>query len=265
MKISYNITGPDRKKLVAAIAEILECDAEYMKTPTCAYRIGDYTVDRDGNLNFDDRTDSDEVEQLVEALLEKGFEAEATEEVTGLCISYPRTKISDGGIERLNKLLEAKGGLIKKALGIAELPVETDDEKVSFPWFDEMPEPDEIAAYSRFICALCAFAENQKRVTAKETEPENEKYAFRCFLLRLGFIGDSVELKKARKILLSKLSGSGAFKSGHKRETEPGLAAIPTPENTAEVNVEEVLERLQDPQVQEEIKAILNGGDENVD
>ena len=41
---------------------------------------------------------------------------------------------------------------------------------------------------------------------------DNEKYAFRCFLLRLGFIG--AEYKAARKVLLRNLTGSSAFKSG---------------------------------------------------
>jgi hypothetical protein len=43
---------------------------------------------------------------------------------------------------------------------------------------------------------------------------ENEKYTFRCFLLRLGFIGE--EYKETRKVLLKNLSGSSAFKSGAK-------------------------------------------------
>ena len=60
------------------------------------------------------------------------------------------------------------------------------------------------------------FAKTAKRVTAKEKDTDNEKYAFRCFLLRLGFIGD--EFKGARKILLSRLSGSSAFKSGKAKE-----------------------------------------------
>ena len=52
----------------------------------------------------------------------------------------------------------------------------------------------------------------QKRITATEKDVENEKYAFRCFLLRLGFIGD--EYKDARKILLRNLIGSYALKGG---------------------------------------------------
>jgi hypothetical protein len=57
---------------------------------------------------------------------------------------------------------------------------------------------------------------NQKRITAKEKETDNDKYAFRCFLLRLGFIG--AEYKLERKILLRNLSGSSAFKGSAKLE-----------------------------------------------
>ena len=62
------------------------------------------------------------------------------------------------------------------------------------------------------------MARTQKRITAKEKEVDNEKYAFRCFLLRLGFIG--AEHKQTRKILLRNLSGSSAFKAGQKKEVQ---------------------------------------------
>ena len=55
-----------------------------------------------------------------------------------------------------------------------------------------------------------------KRVTASEREVENERYAFRCFLLRLGFIGD--EYKSERKTLLKNLNGSSAFRDGQKKK-----------------------------------------------
>lgn len=44
---------------------------------------------------------------------------------------------------------------------------------------------------------------------------KDEKYAFRCFLLRLGFIGE--EYKVERKILLKNLTGSSAFKNGENK------------------------------------------------
>ena len=78
------------------------------------------------------------------------------------------------------------------------------------------PTPEELKAYDTFICKLCEMARNQKRVSAKEKEVDNEKYAFRCFLLRLGFIG--AEFKTERKILLRNLAGSSAFKSGSGKE-----------------------------------------------
>jgi len=112
----------------------------------------------------------------------------------------------------------AKKTLICKALGCTSLPVNVTDDKVSFPWFDEIPAPEELEAYETFICKVCDMARNQKRINAKEKPADNEKYAFRCFLLRLGFIGD--EYKAARKILLRNFSGSSAFKSGQRKEAE---------------------------------------------
>ena len=62
------------------------------------------------------------------------------------------------------------------------------------------------------------MAKEAKRVPATEKPTNNEKYAFRCFLLRLGFIGN--EYKTYRKVLLKTLTGSAAFKSGAKKVTE---------------------------------------------
>ena len=83
---------------------------------------------------------------------------------------------------------------------------------VSFPWFTEMPEPDEVKAYTHFIAALGKMSRDLKRISATEKEVDNEKYAFRCFLLRLGFIGN--EYKAERTILLKNLSGNSSWKNG---------------------------------------------------
>ena len=76
----------------------------------------------------------------------------------------------------------------------------------------KLMEPDEVNAYSTFVAKLCDMARGQKRVVATPAETDNDKYAFRCFLLRLGFIGD--EYKTARKVLLKNLSGNSAFRYG---------------------------------------------------
>lgn len=210
MEIKYNALGADRKELVAAISEIIGVKSEYLKMPTRAYQIDYFTVDRNGNLLFDDRADSEEIENLIEQLAEKGFIAEH-EETVGLTEGMPKSYFTENDLENLQNLVSSKATLIKKALGINELPIKIEADRVSFPWFDEMPEDEEVKnAYIHLIYALCEMARNQKRVNAKEKEVENEKYAFRCFLLRLGFIG--ADYKEERKILLQNLEGSSAFK-----------------------------------------------------
>lgn len=124
----------------------------------------------------------------------------------------PRSLFTDSNLENLKAIITSKGSLIKKVLGLADLLLEITDTKVSFPWFTATPTPDEMNAYDTFICKLCEMAKNRKRVNATEKPTENEKYAFRCFLLRLGFIGS--EYKTARKILLKNLPGSSAFRNG---------------------------------------------------
>lgn len=136
----------------------------------------------------------------------------------GLVIEMPRSSFTDTALDNLKRLVESKGSLIKKALGAETLELEITDDKVRFPWFEDGANPDTVKAYTHFVTALCEMAKNQKRITAKEKETDNEKYAFRCFLLRLGFIG--AEYKEERKILLKNLSGSSAFKSGNPKVQE---------------------------------------------
>ena len=52
MTITTNTT--DRKALVKAIAEELGTASTYLRAPTYAYQIGDFTVDRDGNIIGED-------------------------------------------------------------------------------------------------------------------------------------------------------------------------------------------------------------------
>ena len=217
-ELRYNLTGSDRKRLVTAMAEATGYAAKYKGAPTFSYEVDYFTIDKNGTVSFDDRADSNEVEQLIEALLERGFKAETTETVDSLILSYPRKDITDAALENLRLLVASKETLIKKALGADALPIEVTDETVSFPWFNGFPSPEEISAYAHFTGKLIGMAKTQKRVTAKEKDADNEKYAFRCFLLRLGFIGD--EYKAARKILLKNMTGSGAFKSGNPKTQE---------------------------------------------
>lgn len=240
MRIEFHRTGAERKTLVTAIGEILEVKPKYMGMPSAAYRIDGFTVTKDGVLEFDDRMNLEEIENLLERLANRGIAAASAEtaqawlnaraaeqerqegtaapqsENVELTVAMPRESFTDTALENLQRLVEAKGSLIKKALAAEELPIEITEERVSFPWFADGLDADAVKAYRHFIAALCDMARNQKRITAKEKDAENEKYAFRCFLLRLGFIG--AEYKAERKILLKNLTGSSAFKGGVKHE-----------------------------------------------
>ncbi|HDM9178980.1 TPA: virulence protein [Listeria innocua] len=227
MVIKYNVTGADRKRLVTTLSTLTGVKAKYLGMPSMAYEVGDFTIDKNGNLELSDKVNSEEIERVAGHLASEGFIAEeeisATEgkqtadsEEFGLIVSMPRSNFSEGALENLQALVEAKGELIRHALDVEELPIEISEDEVSFPWFEELPTPEEIKAYTHFISALSEMAINQKRITVKEKEVENEKYAFRCFLLRLGFIGK--DYKDERKILLRNLTGSSAFKGGAKNE-----------------------------------------------
>ena len=228
MKINFNCKEKKAKQsLIGKISEITGEKSKYMGPPEFRYSIGRYIIDKDGCLLAEQDS---ETELLLEKLIEAGFEAEIEETVVrsmaseaarvrddfSLNIMLPRETLSDDGLERLKRTLEAKGSLIRKALDAASLEVVVEEERICFPWFARTVSPEETAAFSKFICALCKNANESKRASSVEKEVENEKYAFRCFLLRLGMIGD--DTKEARKVLLSRLSGSAAFKSGQKKE-----------------------------------------------
>ena len=213
MKIDFNLKGAERKELVRAISRITGIKAEYQGMPTTNFVIGDFTVTAEGALVYDDKIDAGE---LLNELAEAGFEGTADKsegkelkvpEPDILTIEMPADKVNTGNLQ---KLLDAKGALIRKALGIDSLAFEIHEDRVSFPWFID-PAPDHALAYTQFIAAICKMSTEQKRVTARVRDIDNEKYAFRCFLLRLGFIGE--EFKQSRKILLSNLDGSSAFKT----------------------------------------------------
>ena len=212
MEIKFNCIGAERKKLAQAISEITGENAEYQYMPTCAYTIGDfYTVTKDGNLEIDDMADSKEVDNLIEQLVSRGYDVPQDDEGNGITVQIPIKLIDERTVNRLKRIIENKGELFKKAFKTDNLDIIKTDEKVEFPWFTAEQDGD-ADAYCTFISLLCDFAKNQRRINNKPDTSDNPKYAFRCFLLRLGFIG--AEYKATRKVLLRNLSGSSAFRNG---------------------------------------------------
>ena len=274
MTINYNVTGNERKRLADYISGFMGTEKKYLGAPTFAYQIGYLTVSKDGAVSFEDRGYNSDIDALMAELEGQGFHTEDAiakadttepeaaptgEGVTqphgfGLTVTLPAASLPSGALVNLTSLLTAKGRLIRKALGVEALPVEVSPDTVSFPWFEGRDlDADEAKTYTHLISALCDMARNQKRITAKEKATDNDKYAFRCFLLRLGFIG--AEFKDERKILLRDLSGNSAFKSGQRR-TEALQRSHPT--STAAVEVQgdrELAEALADELLIQQVNA----------
>ena len=251
MKVNYNIQKEERKAMVAVVSKVLDTKPAYCGAPTFSYKIGAFEITKDGSLCFDDAIDEATVARVRTTLREEGFMSEdgedeascgdtaadepiqteaaveevvPTEEATaeadedGLSISLPRSLFTETALNNLDALLLSKGRLIRHAFDIREATYTLTDDRITFAWLHGTITDETAKAYAEFISKLCEMVRAQKRVTAKEKIVDNEKYAFRCFLLRLGMIGNAY--KVSRKILLQNLTGSSAFKSGHRKGDE---------------------------------------------
>lgn len=239
MMINYNVTGAERKRLADYISGFMGTEKKYLGAPTFAYQIGYLTVSKDGAVSFEDRGYNSDIDALMAELEGQGFHTEDTiakadtagagansgeeaapaeEGITqphgfGLTVTLPAASLPSEALVNLTSLLTAKGRLIRKTLGVGALPVVVSPDTVSFPWFEGRDlNADEVKTYTHLIAALCDMARNQKRITAREKATDNDKYAFRCFLLRLGFIGE--EFATARDLLTRRLAGDAAFRNG---------------------------------------------------
>ena len=81
---------------------------------------------------------------------------------------------------------------------------------IEFRAFNGTLDPDEILAYIQLCLAISAQALSSKAASPTRPVTDNPKYAFRCWLLKLGFIGD--EYKIAREVLIKLLPGNSAWR-----------------------------------------------------
>lgn len=275
MKINYNLSGTERKGLVAKIAEFTGEKPMYMRTPTYAYKIGPFEVSRYGVLTWEDWAD-DSAKELAARLAEAGFAGESDElaedaapaatgaldaeperekaeepwevenvkqddaseeaqtdedtvtdetaetetsddEPASMSISLPDT-LSDEAYENLEKIIASKQTLMRHAFKSSGIAVNREDGKITFSGFIAS-DGDHTEAYMRYCTLLTKFAKEAKRVTGHDYTVENEKFAFRCFALRIGMIG--AEYKTTRKILLENLTGNSSWKNGTPKKTAP--------------------------------------------
>lgn len=245
MKILTN-AQTNRKELVANLTELLNEKPRYCFAPTFAYEFSLCSVDKSAVIHLAPSLNATAAERMASVLAQKGFdctvceeaesfeietacEADQTESAALASITLSKRKLSEEALPKLEAVIAGKASLLRKALGTAELKIIPTDTGYSFPWFQIESSAEEMAVYQTLVEKLAAFASQLKRVSATDKPAPNERYAFRCFLLRLGFIGK--EYKIHRNILLRNLDGNCAFKCGYDpnkpaaEETETNLPA----------------------------------------
>ena len=206
-----------RKHLAQVIGTILGgITPTYLGAPSMAYQIGPVTLDRDWTITWPADLPARDVDLIEAIATQEGYEItrtgepEATpNEDVGLTLSFPTTGWDERTQANLVAMLASKRALIGKALGLPALTVEFTEDQVSFPWFTKVPEPEVADAVAQLLAAMINASEKASRVSPKPPAGGNEKYAMRCFLLRLGFIGN--QYKTARKVLMGNLEGNAAW------------------------------------------------------
>lgn len=201
--IRFTLESKQRPKLAQEIGMVFGVTPHYERVPSCAYDIAGYQLDKEGVLYIPEEAD---VVILINQLRKSGFKYDAELETAvpvktdKLTIAMPKEEFTDMALENLQQIIANKQTLLQRVFRSLNVSVEIMKEKVSFSWFPFIEGADEVEAYTQFISRLCEMGRNTKRVSSKPTESDNDKYVFRCFLLRLGFIGK--EYKNTRKILL---------------------------------------------------------------
>ena len=243
MRIETN--AANRKDVVKAVSAILGQPSRYLGVPTCAYEVGNCTIDRSGAVE----TEDEKTAEMVRAgLLEQGLIESLQAEVEETTVSLPVEGMTAEGLKNLIFLTRSKQYLINRAfaedvfrvptalveeLGSTEIPdAETflqtfqnhaegcrgigfQDGKITFT-LPTADDPDMIKAFTHLTAAMVQQAKEQKRISPKETIEENEKYYMRIWLLRLGFGGK--EGKEVRDLLMKKLKGHSAFRTEENKQ-----------------------------------------------
>ena len=238
MRIETN--AANRKDVVKAVSAILGQPSRYLGVPTCAYQIGNCTIDKKGAVETEDEKTA---ELVTVGLTEQGFIGSPEPEADETTVSLPVEGMTAEGLKNLIFLIHSKQYLINRAfaedvfrvptalveeLGSTEIPdaetflqtfqnhaegckgISFQDGKITFT-LPTAGDPGMIKAFTHLTAAMVRQAKEQKRISPKETIEENEKYYMRIWLLRLGFGG--AEGKEIRDLLMKKLKGHSAFRT----------------------------------------------------
>jgi len=253
------LTGPDSLNILVGLAErgfepepdrtfylitprgTLLCQERYDTTEQAEAAGYGYYFDHDNRGVYikpapDGKTEHSKHFAVVGAPFEQEPQADEPEDLDTdrVVIEYPLIGFTPEKLDNLSKMITAKEELIKLAIGANALPIQVEDEKISFPWLNTT-DPELVDALATFICALCKTALTKKRVTATpQPTGINDRYRFRCFMLHIGMIGS--EYATARTTLLRPLSGNSGWLNGPP-EKAPALqeeAPAPAPAEAEE-------------------------------
>lgn len=233
----------DRKETVKILGEHFGAKPEYMGVPSFAYQIkspqGIITVDKEGGIKNSEGIEV-ELEELLNDFKEKSVKTKGEHSKIIFSMAV-HTGIT---LRNLINMISSKQTLIKKALGIETnivteefveginniriasiedfktVALEIGAEKcpgISFDFEKKTLEFKFIKGFEnaeiadQFAEVLNESSKKFKHSSPKERQTDNEKYTFRTWLLRLGFIGE--RYKQARKELLKNLNGNGSFRN----------------------------------------------------
>lgn len=215
----------NRKEAVKVMEQMLSTRSKYMGPPTFAYVVGDFTVDRDGNVECPD------AEQLEEMKLKLQAEGLGNGEVRRTEVEVPARTMTEDALRNLINMIHSKQYLLEKALGfrafnIPDALVEAVAEKgTDMPTAIAQHSPTGITmeggrinitgfpdgGYDALAKAMIESASTHRWISPDETIEENEKYYMRAWLVRLGFGGK--DGKEVRQMLLKNLKGHSAFRT----------------------------------------------------
>lgn len=208
--IAFNVKGKERRHLADEIGNALAEIPCYLRVPTYAYQIGNCILDKDAVLHIPSEFSDKDITDMLSHLMGCGFIGEVYGDTDRIAVTVPIIGFTNASLANLDKLIRNREELFKRAFCVDSINITVSSDSIEFAWFPYTEDGDEIKSYTAFVEKLCDMAKSLKRVSDKAVQTDNDKYAFRCFLLRLGFIGE--EYKTARKILLKNLTGNSAFR-----------------------------------------------------
>lgn len=234
----------DRMALIDFLKAETGQHAQYLGAPGFQYVIGPFTVLRNANICTDDASGI----QLLPDLALCGF-VEAKEKQKGLAVPMDPEAVTPK-INLLN-MVSARGDLISKAVGrpnalhatkelIRTVQKKNPADSAGFQealaaghadtelWgiriysdeavFTGLPSDGPDANAARDLAeAMVRTAERQRWVKPETERTENEKYAFRVWLLTLGMKGK--EYAGTRNTLLARLDGDAAYRTAGQKKT----------------------------------------------